>query len=559
MSNFRTTPCAVVCLAFLVAATAAAAQAGDEADAPSQALRHGLSALDWGVVALYAIAMLAIGVYYARRTETSEDYYLGGRRMKPSMVGLSLFATLLSTISYLAVPGEVMQHGPAVLTGIAALPAVFLIVGYILIPYITKLPITSAYEILEGRLGRSIRLMGSALFILIRLVWMGLVVFSAAKVVVSAGGLEPSAVPYAVCTLGLVTVIYSSMGGLKAVVLTDVIQTGIMFLGALVCVVIISVKMGGVGWFPTQWAPNWDVQPWFSLDPTVRVTVFGTMVYGTLWWICTAGSDQMAIQRYLATRDARAARRAFLVNNVADAAVTVLLALLGLALLGFYRAHPEHLSKALNLKQDADYLFPRFIVGFMGYGLAGLVISGLLAAAMSSLSSGVNSASTVVNTDIIEPLLEGQLSERRKVRLAKWVSLLVGVVVILLGLLMGRVPGNLYEVTGKTNGLFVAPLFGLFFMAVCVPFATPFGAAFGSIYGFVAAFLFAFWDLTGGPRLSFQWILPVSLAVNIVAGCLLSLIPTRDKGAPYKTLLAALCAAPLVVAVAGFVALCIAE
>jgi len=187
------------------------------------------------------------------------------------------------------------------------------------------------------------------------------------------------------------------------------------------------------------------------------------------------------------------------------------------------------------------------------------VISGMLAAAMSSLSSGVNSASTVVNTDLIEPLLDRELPEEGRVRLARWVSLAVGVVVVLLALLMGEVPGNLYEVTGKTNGLLVAPLFGLFFMALCVPFATPFGAAFGSLYGFVAAFLFAFWDLTGGPRLSFQWILPVSLAANILAGCLLSLIPMRDKGAAYKALLAALCAAPLVIAAAGFVALCIAE
>jgi solute:Na+ symporter, SSS family len=154
------------------------------------ALRGGLHAEDWAVVIVYGLAMLGIGIYYSRRNRTSEDYYLGGRTMRPVMVGLSLFASMISTISYLATPGEIIKHGPVFLCDILALPIIYFIVGYVIIPFITKLPVTSAYEILENRFGQIIRLLGCVLFLLIRFVWMGLVVYTSAKVVVTATGLN---------------------------------------------------------------------------------------------------------------------------------------------------------------------------------------------------------------------------------------------------------------------------------------------------------------------------------------------------------------------------------
>jgi solute:Na+ symporter, SSS family len=517
------------------------------ADEPAQAqeLRGGLSVLDWIVVVLYAAGMLAVGFYYARRTKTTEDYYLGGRTMRPSMVGLSLFATLLSTITYLSLPGEMVKHGPVVLAGMLAVPVIYVVAGYFMIPHIMKLRITSAYEILETRLGRPVRVFGSVIFILIRLVWMGLVVYLSARIVIQAIGLDERHVITAVFVLGAVTVVYSAMGGLRAVVLTDVIQTVILFIGAVIAIAIVSAKMRGVGWFPTEWAGNWDKQPLFSFDPRVRATVLGAMINFALWWLCTAGSDQMAIQRYLATRDAKAARGAFLMNHVAGVVVQVVLALLGFALLGFFMANPQYLSESVNFDDKADYLFPYFVVNFMGFGMAGLVISGMLAAAMSSLSSGVNSVCTVVDKDIVEHFLNKSLSEEAKIRMAKWTSVAVGAIVIALGLVVGKVPGNIVEVTSKTNGLFVAPLFGLFFFAMFVPFATPYGAVFGSLYGFLAAFLVGFWDFTGGPGLSFQWILAVSLIVNIAVGCVLSLAPWRGRSGAHKVVLSTIAAIPL--------------
>lgn len=495
----------------------------------------GFRLLDWLVVAGYFLVMLAIGWFFSRRTKTTDEYLLGNRNMNTSAIGLSLFATLLSAVSYLAQPAEIIEHGPVTMCYLVATPFVFLIVGYFLIPYLMKLPITSAYEILEGRLGLQIRLLGAGLFLLTRLVWMALIIYmTAEKVIVVVMDWPPWTTPYVSAVLGIITVVYTSMGGFRAVVLTDVIQTFILFAGAVLAIGVISLHMGGVqAWWPTQWAPNWDHQPFFRWDPHVRVTVVGTIVSTFLWWICTAGSDQMAIQRYLATRDAKAARRAFLVTIISDAAVTVLLALLGFSLLGFYIANPQLLPGGQSITSQAGRLFPHFILHFLPQGVTGLVVCGLLAAAMSSLSSGLSSVSSVIIADFVDRFRKTPDVTDQNVKLARIISISAGVISVLLSLVLSKVHGNLFEVTVKTTHMFVAPLFGLFFMALFVPFATPFGTAAGTIYGLAAAFLVGFWgEITGREPISFQWLTLTSLVVNIAAGCLFSLFPTRGKSWP---------------------------
>jgi len=131
-----------------------------------------MTLLDFVVIALYALGMLAVGRYYATRTKTADDYLLGGRKMSPLMIGLSLFATLTSTLSYLAYPGEMIKNGPMIFAQLSAFPVVMLIVGWVLIPWIMRQRVTSGYELLEARLGLSGRLLGSGMFVVLRTIWM---------------------------------------------------------------------------------------------------------------------------------------------------------------------------------------------------------------------------------------------------------------------------------------------------------------------------------------------------------------------------------------------------
>jgi len=479
--------------------------------------------LDWIVIAAYAALMLGVGWYYARRTRTTDDYLLGGRNMSPWKVGLSLFATLLSTLTYLAIPGEMIKYGPMVLCQLVSVPFIAAVVGWLLIPYIMRLRVTSAYEILENRLGLGVRMLGSSIFLTLRLFWMSLVIFATAGVVlVPVLGLETSAVPWICVVLGLVTVVYTSMGGLRAVVLTDVLQTLILFGGGLLALTLITVEMGGIGgWWPSEWPSHWQ-EPVFWYEPKVRFTFVGAFLAMFTWYICTAGSDQMAIQRYLATRDARAARTMFNTSLLANLLIQPFLAAVGVALLAYFLARPEMLPEGTSVYENADELLPIFIVRGLPRGVSGLVIAGLLAAAMSSLSSGLNSACSVVISDFVDRFRRRKAAESSHVRLAKYVSWTIGVTVVALGALVGQVEGNLLELCYKIANLLVTPLFLLFFMAMFVPWATSFGAWVAAAYATVWAVSIAYFQVLG---LSFVWMMPVSLLAGAIAGPAASLLP----------------------------------
>jgi SSS family solute:Na+ symporter len=255
----------------------------------------------------------------------------------------------------------------------------------------------------------------------------------------------------------------------------------------------------------------------------------------TVWWICTAGSDQIAIQRYLATRNVKAARRAFLTTGLANVVVTLFLATLGFALLGFFRANPDLLRPDMSIADEktADIIFPFYIIRFLPAGITGLVLAGLLAAAMSSLSSGINSSCSVINTDFVERARKHGDTEANRIRRNKLIAVISGLAAVLLSSLMGRISGNIMEITVRTNHLFVAPLFGLFFMALFVRFATPLGTFAGALAACAVAVVFAYWDFfVGDPdaKLSFQWISLIALAVHLTVGCGLSLIFPRRAG-----------------------------
>lgn len=516
--------------------------------------QRGLQALDWLMIGLYGALMLGVGWYYSRKQTTTEEYFLCSRNMGSFAIGISLTASILSTISYLSKPGEMIRYGPTHLWSIVAIPLYFIPVGYLLIPAFMKLRITSAYELLEQRIGLSVRLCGAVIFILVRLSWMALLIYLASKSVVVMLGWPSSVLPYVVIVSGLIAVIYTALGGLRAVVITDLFQFFTLMAGAFITVMIITIQMGGVGaWWPTSWQPNWQAQPLFSFDLRIRATVTGAIVYAVFYWLCTAGSDQMAIQRYLATRNVKEARRSFLITSLAYAAIVIVLSVVGMALLGFYRMMPEYQTRGDALFTGADYLFPDYIATFLPAGAAGIVVSGIFAAAMSSLDSGINSIVSIVTVDFIDRFKKEARGQSFDVRQAKYLTLSIGVATVLISSLMDKVPGNVTEITSKTNGLFVGPLFGLFFMALFVPFATSFGTIVGAVYGLAAAAVIAYWDiLTGNQGLSFQWITALSLVVHIAVGVPLSLIPLRGRGWRVVTGWSVIAVVPLAV---GFVVL----
>lgn len=483
---------------------------------------------DLAVIVLYAVAMLAIGRYYKYRVKSSDDYLLGGRTMSPLMIGISLFATLTSTLSYLAFPGEMIKNGPMMLAQLAAFPVVVVIVGWWLIPRIMQQDVTSGYELLEKRLGPSGRMLGATMFMALRVVWMSAILYAtSSKVLVPLLGLDPFWAPFISGVMGIITLIYSAEGGMRAVVVTDAMQSLIMLVGAVVIVLVVTLNLGSFGaWWPSVWASHWQ-EPVFWFRADVRVTFMGAFLNMAVWMTCTCGSDQMALQRYLSTRDARSARRSLIVHLLTEVLMIGLLALVGLSVLGYYMAHPEEMKSGVPLIGQADELLPRFVVTVLPAGLAGLVIAAMLSAAMSSLSSGMNSASAVITTDFLGRWQSKQYTQDESVSLARYVSVTVGVIAVLLSMFVGQLASNLMELCIKVVNLLTSPLFVLFFLALFVPWAKPRGAIAATVASISVAVGIAFFKWGG---LEFLWTAPLSFVAGAVVGILFSLPADKSKG-----------------------------
>lgn len=508
------------------------------------------------MIGVYFATMLAVGWHYARRQSDAREYFIAaGRHIHPVLIGISMYATLLSAISYLGKPGEMASKGPVLLIGqVASIPFAYVIVGYWIIPRLMRQRVTSAYELLEDRLGLAGRLLGTGMFIVLRLVWMGFLVYIAAVAVTVIIGLDQKWVPLVAFVAGIVPVVTTSIGGLRTVVITDVLQSVLMLLGALCVIGVVTLHAGGLAWFPTTWSPHWDHQPWFSWDPHVRVSVFGATLSMIIWRVSTAGGDQTAVQRYMATHDVTAARRSYLVTEGVTLLVTIVLALVGAALLYFF-SEPGRLGPGMSIAHNGDHLFPYFIANYLPIGISGVVIAALVAS-MSNVDSGVSAVSAVVMRDIVQRLGWRARDSAHEMRFTRRLAFGIGGLVVAMSIVMKYVPGNFLEVANKTVNLLAPPLFSLFILALWVPFATPLGAIVGCAYGVAAALLIAFWGpFTGGLPLSFQWIGPASLAVNLAVSVALSRWgPARDDRR--RTMVAGLVAATMLALVAVAVLKC---
>ena len=484
----------------------------------------GIHPADWVVVAVYFAGVIGMGVYFARRQRSTKEYFLGGRSMPPWVVGLSMIATLLSTISYLAVPGEMIKHGPAFQLSLLALPLAFVLVGYLFIPFFMRLPITSAYEYLESRFGVQTRMLGAVFFILIRIVWMSVVVYTASGAMAKMTGMPFWIV---IVGVGVFTTFYAAFGGIRAVIWTDVIQFIVLFGGAVFAVGYVTWQMGFGSWVSVAYENTRLNSPVWSWDPTERLSVIGIVINTLAWFVFTYGSDQVVVQRYLTTRDAPSARRSFLVCCIGDVGLAIVLSAVGFAMLAFYTHHAHLLTGefAGNLKEQADHVFPYFIANQLPVGLTGLIIAALFAAAMSSLDSGVNSVSAVITVDFYGRFWgRGRTSDQASLSFAKVLGLALGMTATGLAFLVDNIEGNIIEITNKSTSCVVAPLFGLFALGMFTRRANQFGVIVGAVVGLVVGLFVTFSGQWFDYNISFMWIMPSSIVVMCIVGYLASFL-----------------------------------
>jgi SSS family solute:Na+ symporter len=493
-----------------------------------------ISFFDWLIVAVYMAGMIWMGWRAGGRNQSLDDYFVGGRNVSPWAAGISLLATLLSTISYLAYPGEVLSHGTGFLSQILVLPMVFVAVGYFLIPHIMRQPVSSAYELLETRLGPSVRTLGSVLFILLRVFWMAFILQTICSAMQDITGIPRL---WLILGMGIITLIYTTEGGIRAVIWTDIAQFFVLFGGAVFTFLYLmhaghlsAAELIRDGWNSTTSIPAW------SLDLTQRTSVLNFLLSIGLWWIATCGSDQLAMQRFFTTRDAPTARHTLLINLVASIVTIFALAAIGLTLLHYFQANLDLLPAELrDFQKSGDKIFPYFIGHGMPVGLCGLVIAALFAAAMSSLSSGFNSLTAVLTVDFFhrgDKNAVQSVADGKQRRRAQWTTVIVGAIVMTLGFLLQYLGKNFFELSSRILDPLTGPLFGLFALAFFDRRASERSAWIGFGCGLVAGLLCSFGDVLfrSQQSVSFLLILPASILVTIGAGLISSrVLPAQPQ------------------------------
>ena len=482
--------------------------------------------VDSAVILIYFAVIVCMGTFLSRRQNSTEEYFLGRRSMNWLVVGISIQASLMSTISYLSVPGEQIKNGLMCHAAFLGMFPAIGVINFLVLPYLLRMRITTIYEMLERRFNLAVRMVGMSIFILLRVIWMGLVVYTASFALAEITDWNLSAI---VVGLAIIGTVYTWMGGMRAVMWTDVVQWFVLFGGSLFCIgyVMFKTSTGPADWWQTTMTIPYPEQPFFDLDPRVRITAFGMIVQTFFAKICLHGSDQVAVQRYLSTPSSRAAGKSFLAYVACGIALLVVTSVLALALTSYSQYSLQ--GAAWSGPSEADKIFPWFIAHSLPVGVRGLVIAGLLAAAMSSIDSGINSLSAVVTVDIYQRFFRTDGDDRPALWVAKLVTLLAGLLSVVMAYAMHFLHDehrNLFEVMNKSTGGLPGTLGMIVLAAILLPrcgSATLLaGAAVSMTCGWLITFSAELFGAHWG--ISFMWIIPAGCVSGLLVTAVLTLI-----------------------------------
>lgn len=523
----------------------------------------GLQVLDYLAVLAYLLVTAGIAYWSSRKQADTEDFFLGGRRMPWFAVGLSIMATLLSTITYLGSPGEMIRYGIAYFAGYLSIPLVALIVIYLWIPFFMRLRMTSAYEYLENRFDYRVRLIAGLLFLFLRLGWMSMVVYTASMAMVqmtreplyrltdALGFTEPSTASLylLIAVTGVAATAYTCLGGMRAVIWTDVLQSFMLFGGVFVIIIYVIAVTGtgpGTWWVRASQASAEHTRPViFSTDITVRNTVVWTLLSIFFWNICTHCSDQVVLQRYFTTKSHAAARNSFITNVISMVAIGLLLSLSGLALLYFYLEYPQLLPEDMDPVKQADKVMPYFYAHQLPVGLGGLILASFLCDAMQTLVSGVNSISAIATKDVFDRLYAGKKRGISELTLARMTTVLVGLISTVLAALVARSALqstlNIMDLLPRTFNMFLGPLASLFMIGMFFPKARARTAINAVILCMLFSFCWSWWSEIP------HWL--NALGLDSLASRWIGILGVDDAGLPRRPTIMLGIAAPCVLGV----------
>ncbi len=442
-----------------------------------------LAFFDILVITLYFILILGLGIYFSKRQKNTEDYFKARERIPSWAAGLSLFGTALSPITFMAIPAKTYSTDWSYfLLNMSVFLAVPLIV-YLFIPYFRRKNIKTAYEYLEIRFSVIIRLVGSICFILYQIGRMGVVLFLPSIAINLVTGVD---LFICISLMGVISLIYTLMGGIEAVIWTDVVQVFVLMGGVIISLAMNVINTDGGFEGILEIAQLEDKFNTFDLtlslkEPTVWVMLFG----GFFANLTSYGTDHTMVQRYLVTPTKKEAQKSIWIGALLTIPSSLIFFFVGTTLFVFYKMNPSALNE--NFITD-DAIFPWYIVNELPTGISGILIAAIFAAAMSSLSSSMNAGAASFNVDILDRFGLGKNEDPMKI--ARWTTFIIGTLGILFAFFMATFDiKSLWDEFNKILGLILGSLGGVFLLGLMTKKANSKGVVFGIVFSFLIQIL----------------------------------------------------------------------
>ncbi len=432
--------------------------------------------INWLTLLGYLAMMILMGIYFARRGKSTEDYFLAGGRIPWWAAGISIYGTQLSAITFMAVPAIVYATDWRLAVGTLMILAIVPFIVKYYLPAFKRFRITTAYEFLEFRYNVKVRWLGSLIFILLQLGRMGVVLYLPAVAISSVTNID---IILCITIMGVFATLYTVLGGIEAVIWTDVVQVIVLMGGAVACIIVAIANIdGGIGEIIQIGIEN-DKFRIFEWSWDYSELVFWVAITGFFFLnLISYSSDQVVIQRYLTVETEEQAARSLWTNGLITLPGIFIFFGLGTTLFAFYLSNPGEISS-----NTADEILPYFVVAELPVGMAGLVISGLFAASMSSLDSSMNSISTAYVTDFHKSIWPN-LKDQTYLKWARVVTVIMGAFGTLTAVWIALTNvGFIFDLFQEILGMIGGSLAGVFALAVFFKRSNSTGAIAGTIGG----------------------------------------------------------------------------
>ncbi|KAK9502655.1 hypothetical protein O3M35_011381 [Rhynocoris fuscipes] len=420
---------------------------------------------------------------------TVSGYLLGGKKMTAFPVGMSLISSYISGITLLGVPTEIYTYGTQFLTSIIPYGIVALLITYLVLPVFFKLQLISLYEYMELRFSHAVRLMASLLYILQLLAYVPIVIYGPALALNQVSGMNIHIITPIVCT---VCIFYTSLGGLKAVVWSDTLQ-GTVMIGSVLAVLFLGLQQVGGIHEVIQSSWEGDRLEMFNMDinPTTRLSFWSATFAFIFFWLANFAFSPASVQRYISLPTFRQACLATICLCIGVTGFTAACGFIGLIIYTKYKGCDPLTSKAIS---RADQILPLFVLDVAGHirGFSGLFMAGVVCAALSSMSTALNTVAGTIYEDFVEPMLSEKPTEKKASLIMKGIVILFGIICTFLVFICEHL-GPLIELATGFVGMSVGTTLGVFLLGMFFPCAN----TKGTIVGGVISIIFMMWLVIG--------------------------------------------------------------